>query len=282
MKPPLLADDAFLADVNSARMDRESLHVWWVGQSGFLVCWSGRFMLFDPYLSDSLTIKYASTDKPHVRMTGRVVDPARLGFVEVVTSTHNHTDHLDAETLLPMLKANPDLKILVAGANLEFAAQRIGGRRESLRPVDAGATQTVGPFEFHAVPAAHERLDLDSQGRHLYLGYILKLGPWTLYHSGDTVLYPGMVELLRPFGVDVAMLPINGRGPERRVSGNLWGREAARLAADIGARVTIPCHFDMFEFNTALPDEFLNEASLLGIETRVLRQGERSTFPKKP
>ena len=55
-----------------------------------------------PYLSDSLTAKYAGTDKPHVRMTERAIDPARLDFIDVVTSSHNHTDHLDHETLWPL------------------------------------------------------------------------------------------------------------------------------------------------------------------------------------
>ncbi len=73
--------------------------LWWLGQSGFLLQWQGIHVLLDPYLSDSLTKKYSQTDKPHVRMTELVIDPARLSFVDIVTSTHNHTDHLDAETL---------------------------------------------------------------------------------------------------------------------------------------------------------------------------------------
>ena len=60
----------------------------------------GVCIAIDPYLSDSLTHKYATTNKPHVRMTARVVDPALLAMVSVVTSSHNHTDHLDAETIV--------------------------------------------------------------------------------------------------------------------------------------------------------------------------------------
>ena len=44
-------DDAFLADVAAARAEREQLHLWWLGQSGFLVQWQGNHLLFDPYLS---------------------------------------------------------------------------------------------------------------------------------------------------------------------------------------------------------------------------------------
>ena len=82
---------------------------------------------------------------------------------------------------------------------------------------------------------------------------------------------------VRPFAVDVALLPINGRAPERRVAGNLDGPEAARLARDVGARLAVPCHYEMFTFNTAPPDAFLAACAALGQPCRVLRAGERCT-----
>src|SRR5437867_2667254 len=91
MIKPALQSDTFLADVLAAREDFEHFHLWWLGQSGFLLQWQGGHLLFDPYLSDSLTKKYANTDKPHVRMTERVVAPERLNFIDAVTSSHNHT-----------------------------------------------------------------------------------------------------------------------------------------------------------------------------------------------
>ena len=88
--------------------DARLLHIWWLGQSGFLLKWLDHCLLLDPYLSDSLTTKYAATDKPHIRITARVVDPVRLDFVNVVTSSHNHTDHLDGATLGPLLAAKKE------------------------------------------------------------------------------------------------------------------------------------------------------------------------------
>ncbi len=278
MKAPFLADDAFLSDVSTARREADRLHLWWMGQSGFLVAWNGRCVLLDPYLSYSLTRKYAATDKPHVRMTGRVVAPERLDFVDGVTSTHNHTDHLDPETLRALARVNPGLALLCPLANRAEALDRSGLPGDRVMGLDAAVppmSATVAGFEFTAVPAAHETLERDEAGRHRFLGWVVRAGPWTLYHSGDTVLYPGMVERLRPFRVDLALLPINGRGPERRVSGNLWGREAAQVASALGARWVIPCHFDLFEFNTATPDEFVSTCGLLGQPFRVLGQGER-------
>jgi L-ascorbate metabolism protein UlaG (beta-lactamase superfamily) len=95
-----------------------------------------------------------------------------------------------------------------------------------------------------------------------------------VYHSGDTMLYDGMVERLKPWRVDAGLLPINGASPERRVAGNLSGREAAGLAHAIGARLVVPCHYEMFTFNTASPQEFEAECARLGQQCRVLRNGE--------
>lgn len=279
MIQPWLSDDLFLADVAAARADAgpSRLHAWWLGQSGFLVHYAGRFLLFDPYLSDSLTNKYALTDKPHVRMTARVVDPARLSFVEVVTSSHNHTDHLDAETLRPLLSAAPGAKLLVAAANIDFAVTRLGAElREQVIPLAQGEKQSVSGFMVEAVPAAHEELSP------AYAGFIVAAGPFRIYHSGDTVLFPGIVERLKPMAVDLAFLPINGRAPERRVAGNLDGIEAARLAHDIRARCVVPCHYEMFAFNTASPVAFAGECARLGQPCLIPRAGERFTLAARP
>src|SRR3954464_12153264 len=126
MIQPLLRDDAFLASVAEGRAAGDgALRIWWLGQSGFLVQYQSSHLLLDPYLSDSLTQKYAGTDKPHVRMTERVIAPERLTFIDVVTSTHNHTDHLDAETLIPLLRANPKLDVVIPEANRVFVANRV-------------------------------------------------------------------------------------------------------------------------------------------------------------
>lgn len=296
-KPPALADDAFLTDVEAVRERRDQpaprLDVWWLGQSGFLVHYAGASLLLDPYLSDSLTRKYAATDKPHVRMTGRVVDPARLGFIEVVTSSHNHTDHLDPETLRPLALANPALRIACPEANRVTVRERSGLPDDRILGFDVPAVPGPAalpsavalegtPFALTPVPAAHETLERDARGRLIYLGFVLHAGPFRIYHSGDTLLFEGMEALLRPMQVDLALLPINGRAPERRVAGNLRGGEAARLAHDIGARLVVPCHYEMFEFNTASPDEFVAACDALGQNHRVLGQGERLTLTPAP
>jgi L-ascorbate metabolism protein UlaG (beta-lactamase superfamily) len=276
MIKPVLQGEAFLEDVARARMHPDQLHLWWLGQSGFLVQWQGYHLLLDPYLSDSLTKKYATTNKPHVRMTERVIAPARLDFVDVVTSSHNHTDHLDGETLLPLMEANPNLTVIVPRANIGFASERLKVPPGRLTSVRVGSTPLVaGPFSFEAIPSAHETIEQDENGDHRFIGLIVKAGPWTIYHSGDCVPYAGLAERLRKWKIDLALLPINGRDPARGVAGNFSGEEAARLGKNINAGMVIPCHYEMFEFNTVSPGDFKTVAEEIGQEYRLLKCGQR-------
>ena len=149
-----------------------------------------------------------------------------------------------------------------------MAPQRLTGIR-------VGTPLAIGPWTLHAVPAAHEELAVDDNGDHKFIGLVVTVGPWTLYHSGDTLLYEGMVEHLQPYAIDIAMLPINGRDPARGVAGNLSGPEAVALAQAAGIATVIPCHYDMFAFNTVTPETFVAAAQQAGQAYRLMQNGER-------
>ncbi len=271
---PALRDEAFARDVAAARGE-PGFRLWWLGQSGFLLQYAGRHLLLDPYLSDALTRKYAAGPHPHVRMTERVIAPERLDCIDAITSSHNHTDHLDAETLGPVLAHSPGAMLVIPEASRAFVAERLGLDPAAPVGLDDGTETEVAGFRVRGVAAAHEDLAVDAAGRHRFLGYLVRFGGWCVYHSGDTVRYPGMAERIAPFRPDVALLPINGRDPARGVAGNLDGPEAATLARDVGAGLVIPCHYDMFTFNTASPVAFLAEAMRLGQPARTLAAGQR-------
>jgi L-ascorbate metabolism protein UlaG (beta-lactamase superfamily) len=191
-------------------------------------------------------------------MTRRVVDPAWLSFVDVVTASHGHTDHLDPVTLRALRP-----RALVCPPGLRALAFERAGLVP--RTVDVDDTIAVAGFELTAVPAEH-----DVPGG--AVGFVVRCGRWTLYHAGDTTAYPGLAQRLGPGAPDVALLPINGK------LGNMDGPDAARIAKEARAALAVPCHFEMFEFNTASPAEFESECARLQQPCRVLRAGERLTL----
>jgi L-ascorbate metabolism protein UlaG (beta-lactamase superfamily) len=89
------------------------------------------------------------------------------------------------------------------------------------------------------------------------LGYLIRLGEASLFHSGDTVPFAQLPELLRKNSVQIAMLPVNGRSRELRengIAGNLTLPEAIQLCAQAQIPNLIAHHFGMFEFNTIDPE----------------------------
>ena len=282
LKKPASKGKAFLDVFDNCPPRTDHFDMWWMGQSGFLIKWQGRGLFFDPYLSDSLTEKYKGTPTPHVRMVEQVIEPEKLKHVQICTSTHTHTDHLDPATLHPLLETNPRMHLLVPEANIEHAEGVLGAQIPDLIGIDEGKVVQAAGFEFQAVAAAHNQVKKDAAGRNRFIGIIVKFADWTIYHSGDTLWHEGLVPELIKHNIDIALVPINGNDPKRKVPGNLNGMEAACLAKAIGASVAIPHHFDMFEFNTETPDEFKQSCDRIHQNYKILQVGEhvRSTsFP---
>jgi len=272
---PLQRDDTLIADVVATMARQQGVSLWWLGQSGYLIHSAGVCIAVDPYLSDSLTRNYATTDKPHERISERVVAPELLHMVSLVTSSHNHTDHLDAETIVPL-----GVPLACSAANVDFARQRLGDGVPVVG-LRRGTPWQHGPFRLHVIPAAHNEREIDADEQERFIGLVIEVGGVTIYHSGDTLWYPELVAELGAWRIDCGLLPINGNVPERRVAGNLDGREAAMLAKQVGMGVVVPCHYDMFAFNTVSPVDFVRCAHEIGQPHRVLQLGERLDLPSR-
>jgi L-ascorbate metabolism protein UlaG (beta-lactamase superfamily) len=258
----------------------DSFDVWWLGQSGFLIQWNKVCLLFDPYLSDSLTRKYATTNKPHVRMSERVIEPQLLDCIDIVTSSHNHTDHLDADTLIPLLQANPGISFVIPEANRGFVTDRVKCEPGFPIGLTDGQQQELKGFTFHGIPSAHNTIDRDENGKCKFMGFVVTFGKFCVYHSGDTLWFDGLEALLKQFPLDVAFLPINGNDPSRGVAGNLDATEAVLLGKEIQARFVIPHHYHMFAFNTSDPKVFEDEAKRNDQPHRILGHGEKWSYER--
>jgi L-ascorbate 6-phosphate lactonase len=263
-------------EIRSTRPAAGALAVWWLGQSGFVLKSRSGTLVIDPYLSDHLTRKYEGTDRPHVRMTESPLGGADLTGVDLVLSSHKHSDHLDPGTMPALMAASPGA-VLALPAAIVAHARGLGLPGDRLVGLEAGSSFTRAGFSARAIPAAHEGLETDDRGRPLYLGFVVEVDGLRLYHSGDSLAYDGLEGWLGPGPFEVFFLPINGRDPARGVPGNMTAAEAVALAARCRPRFVVPHHYDMFTFNTVPVAEFEAAARLLpeGVTPRVLRCGER-------
>ncbi len=278
--PAIKKDEQLVTEMDLFLKDKNNFYLWWLGQSGFLLQWNEKRILIDPYLSNSLTHKYAATDKPHTRISELVVSPELLKNISIVTSSHNHTDHLDAETLMPVFKNNPQIKFIIPEANRSFVCERLKCDNNFPVGLNDGKFVTVDGFTFHGITAKHNEIERDENGNCKYMGYVIEFGEYKIYHSGDTLWFDELVDTLKPFAVDVALLPINGNDAARKVAGNLDYREAAELAKAINAQCVIPCHYDMFAFNTADVNDFIHESKRINQLYHVLKIGGHFKYSK--
>ncbi len=278
---PVQKDEDFLTDFREADKVSGAIHVWWLGQSGFLIKWAGQGLLLDPYLSDSLSRRTEGTPEELRRVSERVVDPLQLAGIDYVVCCGTDPDRLDPETILPLRAANPALKVVVPAGRAAEAESLLGAAAPPLVPVNAGTYVKCGPFDFHGINAANPKIRRDAQGNSHDLGYVILFGPFAIFHAGETVWHTHLVKEVRRWSVNLAFLPINGTGgadgkASDRTSMN--GFEAAAFGKAVSASLAVPCHYDLFERDNPTTEEFSSCCDRLGQRYRLLKIGQRLTM----
>lgn len=280
MIPAVLSGETLLADIAAAAPSEGELCIWWLGQSGYALKTTHHLVWIDLYLSDRLTRKYATSDKPHIRMVEAPLTGGQISGARWVLSSHRHTDHFDPDTLAPLFTNSPGAKLILPLANVPMA-EEIGLRRDQLLPTRGDEQLELDGLTIHSLPSAHPGFDYTEDAGYPFLGYILQMDGLTLYHSGDTLAYPELAGRLLPFQPDVLFLPINGTSPTLTRLGvppNMNSEEALALAQQVNPKLVIPHHYDMFTFNTADVGRFADRARELRVPYAVLRVGERYTW----
>jgi L-ascorbate metabolism protein UlaG (beta-lactamase superfamily) len=236
------------------------MELWWLGQSSFRLRdpAGGPVLFVDPFLS-------AHPDRTWPSPVG----PEALAEADLVLCTHEHLDHFD-QPAMRAANAIPGARFkLVVPEPIVDQATALGVPAERVIGAQPGRPVEFPGVSIHPVKARHGINVSDaynfgeqvSQGLVRYLGYVIELGGVRAYHAGDTLVYEGQAADLRPFHVHMALIPINSRGfyreRQRNIVGNTDPREAAHLAADIGAQVLVPMHWEMFPYNRGRPRDLV-------------------------
>lgn len=246
--------------------ERESIALWWLGQAGFAVKYNNTMLFIDPYLSDALAKKYQGQEFPHIRLMASPILAEEVTKLDFLLCTHRHTDHTDPEALPIIAQQNRECVFVAPRAEKEWVTQLIGDARRGCF-LNAGECVNLAPgIGLEAIPSAHEELQVNNRGEHAFLGYILKIGTITLYHSGDCTPYPGLEDTLATHAVDLALLPVNGRDEyrkSRKIPGNFTLDEVVNLGKYANIPFLLGHHFGMFDFNTINREQAACELSRL-------------------
>ncbi|MDF1657057.1 MAG: MBL fold metallo-hydrolase [Verrucomicrobiales bacterium] len=275
---PVQKDEAFLEDFTEADKVTGAIHVWWMGQSGFLLKWNGKGLLIDPYLSDSITRAHSGTNTPMNRVSERVIDPLKLTGVDLLAITGDSPDRLDPETIMPLRAANPKLRMVVPAGIAQKADDLLGSSSPPMHRVNAGTFTSMEGFDFHGIDSANPKMRRDEEGNSKDLGYVILFGPFAIFHSGETIWHTHLVKQVRRWTINLSFLPINGNVKTGERGDTLNGFEAAALAKSISTSIVIPCQFDLFDQGNVTTEEFSTCCDRLGQRSRILKLGQRMTM----
>jgi len=290
---------ALLDEIARSRPRKRESYIWFTGQHGFIIRLGETVFYIDVILND-----FADESEKIQRVYPPPFDFAETQQVDYVLCTHNHCDHLNLKTLLPLAKTNPlacfvvpsPFKRLLVEAGIgeeRVMAARVGESIDLLlrRPSEKQGGSKIEPVTLVPIPAIHtlhvqDDGEKDGNGDYVSLGYILKGDGISIYHSGDTWVTPSLVRSLKAHApLDIAILPINGTDWERTEAGfigNMGVLDAVKLARTLPVDIVFPSHYDMMTFNSENPARFADSMYALCPEKRfhIFALGERFIYKK--
>jgi L-ascorbate metabolism protein UlaG (beta-lactamase superfamily) len=270
--------------ITSCDLPEGQIALWSLGQVGFVIKSSQAQASFaiDPYLTDSIESSNPGTE--FVRAFPPPLDPENLSLVDIVFVTHEHDDHLDPSTISRALAAKPELKVVAPAALVKKIRSFVP--EATVVGAQEGQAFEIGGLKVLPLAAAHPVPELDQEGRSLRLGYLIEINGCTVFHAGDTYVFDGLCDALKPICPDVMILPINGGDyfrSRRNIVANMNYREAADLAALVGCDLLVPSHFDLFPNNRDRPSFFVDYLLEQHSEVKfhMFTVGERFIYQKK-
>ena len=241
---------------------KEEVTLMWIGQAGFMVKNSqGKVMAIDLYLSD--LVERLDGNK---RLTPALIDAEEVK-ADVILASHCHADHLDLDSLPDMLSQNAQLYCCEESYELCKEANLPMHKITSMK---IGDKQECSGFQIEAVFADHG----DTAPK--AIGYLIETDGISIYYTGDTAYQSDRMSYVTKKDIDILILPINGEYV------NMNERDAAMLAAQTKAQITIPCHFWTFARHQGSPHDFQMEMNYVApdLHSYIMAQGECIIYSK--
>jgi L-ascorbate metabolism protein UlaG (beta-lactamase superfamily) len=194
--------------------------------------------------------------------------------VQLALVTHVHPDHYDPDALTASLR--PDGEVACPPS----LARRVEEAGLRARAFEIGHSVVFGEFTVTAVPA------VDGLGEE-QVSWAVEADGRCIFHGGDTMWHGHWWKIARELGrVDFAFLPINGalvQFPGLDPSGipsSLTPEQAAAAGKILGAAVTCPMHYGLFENPPVYVDSpdveaaFLAAAAARGLQVWLAEHGD--------
>ncbi|MCY9667050.1 MBL fold metallo-hydrolase [Paenibacillus alginolyticus] len=237
--------------------NRSETTITWIGHSTFLLQMAGLTIITDPVWADRMGFAR------RLEAPGLTLD--EIPPIDVVLLSHSHYDHLHVGSLRK-LKGSP---VALVPEGLGMKMRRLG--LSTVHELPWWGKTTVGPLEFHFVPAQHwTRRTLTDTNSSLWGGWVIKRSDEhsvdgveknsAIYFAGDSGYFPGFRDIGAKFpGIRYALMPIGAYEPEWFMGmQHVTPEEAIQAFLDVGAETFIPMHYGAFRLADDTPQEALD------------------------
>ena len=254
------------------------LGVTFIGHSSFLIQMGGRNILIDPVFSSRLVV-LRRFRHPGLRI-------ADLPQIDLVLLTHAHMDHLDRTSLRKIvgqqLRQYQRAPVAVVPVRVDDLVNDLGFR--SVETTEIWHTLRHSGIEITRTPSRHWGARMFNDTDRGFGGYVLRAGPLSLYHSGDTAYFSGFREIGLRLSPEIALLPIGAYHPDSFRSVHTSPEDALQAFKDLGSRTMIPMHYGTFRLSYEPmhePVERLRQAAAragVAARVRILNEGDTTFF----
>jgi N-acyl-phosphatidylethanolamine-hydrolysing phospholipase D len=262
--PAVLANDGAALRANGT-----SPTVTWAGHSTLLVQLAGVNVLTDPHWGDRASPVGFAGPRRLIPPGMRFED---LPPIHAVVISHDHYDHLDADTVVRLDRTFHPRFFVPLG----FIPWMHDLGITDVVELDWWQSAEFHGLTFTCTPAQHSSgRSLRDQNLRLWSSWVVTGGGKRFFFAGDTGYTKTLAEIgtrLGPF--DLAAIPIGGYSAFDGAHPNhVNPEEALRLFEDVGGRLLVPIHFGTFDMNRepfAEPPARLMRAALAeGLEEHV-------------
>lgn len=269
-------------NILETELSPKQIALFYIGQVGFIIKYKEKYIMIDGYLSDYVDRNCSNELVKWIRLYPAPIKAEELDFIDYVFCTHAHFDHADPDTLSTLAKINKKVKFFVPDA-IRNTIESYGIEKNKITGLNHN--EKINLFDdtyVTALKSAHEEFHIDENGNYMEMGYKFEFGNTSLFHAGDGCPYDGLEESLK--GCDILMLPVNGRDYYRTnildIIGCFDSREALTLSKNIGAKLLIPTHFDLYDVNCLNPAIFVDELQKINKKQafHIFTPGERYIY----
>ncbi len=286
--PPEVPSDHYLSEKDAISQFQQlsgQNSVTWLGHATFLIRISGMTILTDPFLTEYASPLWIFGARRYVKPS---ISLENLPPVDMVVVSHNHLDHLDAETV-ESLQGKENIHVFVPLGLKAFFKDRGYTNVEEL---DWNERFSYGGIELMALPAVHySGRGTNDKNKTLWCSWSFSSQSGKVFFSGDTSYSPTVFKTIGkengPY--DLAIVSI-GAYKTRKYgpASHLTPEEAVKVVMETKSNVAVAMHWGTIELSDEPlwepPVRFKKASQDNGIpsdKTWVMKIGETRLIPSK-